>query len=169
MNIYISLLIWLVQSFYQLTFERSNGIVQSCQHYEGKKVLLVNIATNGNSVNQIALLQTLYQQYSGTLKIIAFPSNSFGNTPESNVEIDSICRNQYQVTFDIAAKNPVIGDSASTIFAWLQSKTRNGRIAGDAAGDFHKFLLNESGQIVGQFSPTVSPMDTLLLNAINEN
>jgi glutathione peroxidase len=102
--------LWLT-SFYDLQVAAIDNNTIDFQSFQGKKILLVNIATNSPRISQLAGLQQLRQQYGDSLVIIGFPSNSFGNEPKSNSEIKQFCESQYGVSFQLAAKSSVRGES----------------------------------------------------------
>lgn len=137
-------------------------------NYRGKKILIVNTATGNTQANQqFTQLQQLHQQYQDSLVIIAFPSNSFGNEPGTNAEIKSIMQGTYNVTFHIAAKSWVRGDSANRVYQWLGDKMQNDVMDGKIKRDFQKYLIDQSGYIVAKFDSSVSPLSSTVLNAIN--
>src|SRR5689334_4918083 len=96
-------------SIYSVHFNNIDGNDQSFSSYEGKKILIVNIATGSQRVNQLAGLQQLHNQYHDSLVIVAFPSNSFGHESRSNSEIKSFCQSNYSVAFTLAEKGSVTG------------------------------------------------------------
>ncbi len=158
-----------ITSIYSLSFTDIDGNSQSFGTYQGKKILLVNIATNADEVGQLTQLQQLHQQYQDSLVVIGFPSNSFNNEPRTNTEIKQFCQNNYGVTFKLAAKGNVTGAGMLPIYNWLAQQSENGVLNGTIVGDFQKFLIDKNGQIIGVFAPSVSPMDSTVIQAITEN
>ncbi len=156
-------------SIYTLQFADTDGNVVNMSSYQNKKILLVNIATNGARVNQLAGLQQLHQQYGDSVVIIAFPSNSFGHEPRSNAEIKQFCQNNYSVSFKIAAKNPVTGTGIQSIYYWLAHTSENGVMNGTIGGDFQKYLIDKNGLLVGVFAPSVAPTDSLIVEALTSS
>lgn len=169
MNKILLIIVPLISSIYSLQFQTAEGNIVNMSEYQGKKILLVNIATASNKINQLAELQQLQQLYPDSLNIIAFPSNSFGNETRTNAEIHAFCQANYGVSFAIAQKNNVIGQSIQPIYQWLSDSTKNGLTNISVAGDFQKVLLSRNGEIVGIFAPVVSPLDSLVKNAIIGN
>jgi glutathione peroxidase len=137
--------------------------------FRNKKILIVNISTAGPKVGQLQALEELHQLYKDSLIVIAFPSNSFGNTPESNSAIENLLQTNYETKFLLASKVDVNGASTAPIYHWLTTQSENGMLSNPVVGDFQKFLINKSGKLVGVFSPIVDPMDSLIQNAIREN
>jgi glutathione peroxidase len=160
----------LVVSIYSLSVaDVDNGSI-NFNNYRGKKILIVNTATGNSQANQqIAELQQLYLQYQDSLVIIAFPSNSFGNEPGTNAEIKSMMQGTYGVTFPIAVKSWVRGDSANIIYKWLSDKLQNEMMNSKATRDYQKYLINGSGKLVAKFDSIVNPLNARIQNAISNN
>lgn len=153
-------------SIYTYQFTDAEGTVVNMNTFQGKKILLVNIATGSGRISQLAGLQQLHQQYGDSLVIIAFPSNSFGKEQREDAAIKEFCQANYGVSFRIASKKPVTGAQIQPIYNWLNQAGENGVMNGAVIGDFQKFLISAEGQIIGVFAPAVSPLDTQLINAI---
>lgn len=154
-------------SIYTLSVNKIDGSVINISSYEHKKILLVNIATGSQYSNQINELETFYQLHKDSIVVIGFPSNNFGYETNSNEQLGTILHTTYHVTFPIAAISSVSGANANPIYQWLQSREANGSMNGNVKGDFQKFLVNESGVLVGVFSPVVSVASQEFLEAIN--
>lgn len=138
-------------------------------NYQHKKILIVNTATGSNQVSQLAQLQQLYLQHQDSVVIIAFPSNSFGHEPGNNASIKTIMQGTYGVSFPIAAKSPVKGDSANIIYQWLGRKMLNSVMNGRTRGDFQKYLIDTDGKIVAEFDSSINPLSTVMQNAIHND
>jgi glutathione peroxidase len=156
-------------SIYGIHFNDSSGTDTTLNAYAGKKILLVNIASGSSRVQQLAGLQQLYAQYHDSLAIVAFPSNSFGHEPLSDSAIRQLCQNTYGVGFTIAAKADVKDAGMQGIYAWLNSATQNGVANWHPVGDFHKFLIDKDGTLIGSFAPSMLPTDSTIINAITAN
>jgi len=165
----IAILLFSVASIYSIQITDINGSSLPLVNYRGKKILIVNIATNSSRVKQIGELQQLHRQFGDRVVIIGFPSNSFSHETRSNAEINQFCLGQFGVTFLLAAKNSVSGPTRQPVYSWLANSNENGTISTEPTGDFQKYLINEEGKVMGVFSPVVSPMDSLIINAIKEN
>jgi glutathione peroxidase len=170
MRLIISLLGFITGStilFHSLSTSASNGSAISFAAFEGKNVLIVNTATNSPDTAQFAQLEELYQQYKGQLLVIAVPSNDFGNEPLSDNDINTTVAEKYQIHFLLAGKQGVKDSSSiSSLYDWLTHKTKNGMADSRVKGDFYKYLINGSGQIIGIYSNKVLPMDDAIRNAI---
>ena len=131
---------------------------------------MVNTATGNTQANQqFTELQQLYQQHKSNLVIIAFPSNSFGNEPGTNNQIKTIMHGTYGITFPIAAKSWITGDSANILYKWFANKLQNDVMDAKTVKDFQKFLIDKSGNIIGRFDSSVSPLSSIIINAIQQN
>lgn len=166
-NILVTVAAYFITSFYNLQFVDTDGNTVNMSNYQNKKILLVNIATNSSKINQLTGLQQLQQQYGDSVSVIAFPSNSFGNEPRTNVEIKQFCQNNYNTTFKLAAKNSVSGNGLQSIYSWLSQVSENGVMNVTVFKDFQKILIDRNGIIIGVYSASVSPMDSVIINAIN--
>lgn len=164
LNVYL-----LLTSFYSLEFTTVEGKKISMSAYKGKKILIVNIASSSMRVGQLHGLQQLQKEYGDSLVIIGFPSNSFGREKKSDDQISKFCRDNYAVSFLIAAKDQVAGTNAHSVFNWLAQSQENGRAKGIVGGDFQKFLINEKGELIGVFSGSIEPSDPQLINAITSS
>lgn len=135
--------------------------------YQGKKILLVNTASNSGYSMQYQSLEQLHQLYKDSLVIIAVPSNSFNNEPFDDSTISAYLNANYPATYIIAGKSEIIGDSAIPLYQWLVDQSLNGQVNNEIKGDFQKFLIDNTGKLVGVFAPSVDPMSDELLDAIN--
>lgn len=168
-NIALSLITFLLTSFYSLQFQDVNGATINMSSFQGKKLLLVNIASNSPFVGQIGQLQQLKQQFGDSLVVIAFPSNSFGNEPKTNAEIKQFCETTYNSTFIIASKGSVSGSGLLSVYDWLSKAADNGDADISIGGDFQKVLIAKDGSIQGTFSPKLNPLHPSIIQAINTN
>ena len=91
--------------------------------------------------------------------IVGFPANNFGGQePGTNTEIKEFCKQNYGVSFPMAAKVSVKGDDIAPIYKWLTSKTENGVLDAEIKWNFGKFLLDEKGNLIQYFPSKVLPM-----------
>lgn len=128
--------------------------------FKGKKVLVVNTASECGYTPQYADLQKLYDAYKNKLVIVGFPANNFGGQePGSNDEISSFCKKNYGVTFPMAAKVSVKGDDAAPLFKYLTEEAKKmGTPDPVVKWNFTKFLIDENGKLVKVFPSKVNPM-----------
>lgn len=127
--------------------------------FKGKKILIVNTASQCGYTPQYEELQALYEKYQDKLVVIGFPANNFGGQePGSNKEIKEFCSSKFKVTFPMAAKISVKGEDAHPLYQWLTSKEKNGVLDAEVKWNFNKFLLNEKGELIAYFGSKVKPM-----------
>ena len=136
--------------------------------YKGKKILIVNTASECGFTPQYEGLQELYSKYKDQLVVIGFPANNFGKQePGTNDEIKGFCSKNYGVTFPMMAKVSVKGSDIDPLFNWLISQ-KNPDFSGDIKWNFEKFLLDENGQLIRRFKSSTTPMSDELQNAIKK-
>ena len=152
--------------------------------YKGKKIMIVNTASQCGNTPQYKELETLYEKFKDKLVIIGFPANNFGGQePGSNAQIKEFCTKEFSVTFPMAEKVSVKGDDIHPIYKWLvdQSKEMAKNIPSDNSKDlawksflqnpvtwnFTKFLLDEKGNLVAVFHNKVSPASAEVLKYLN--
>jgi glutathione peroxidase len=140
--------------------------------YQGKKILLVNIASESpEAAVQIPQLEQLYQQYKDSLVVIGFPSNDFGNEPRTNEELKMLMQLTYHAAFPMAARMGVKDSTGNThpLYSWLQHKSANGVMDVHISKDFQKILIDNNGSVIGFFGSRVLPMSNTIQNAIKNN
>ena len=127
--------------------------------FKGKKILIVNTASQCGYTPQYKELEELYEKYKGTLVIVGFPANNFGEQePGTNTEIKAFCTKNYGVTFPMAEKISVKGNDMAPIYKWLTQKDQNGVLDAEIKWNFNKFLLDEHGKMIAYFPSKVTPM-----------
>ncbi|MEP6647738.1 MAG: glutathione peroxidase, partial [Saprospiraceae bacterium] len=138
--------------------------------FKGKKILVVNVASECGNTPQYETLQKLYAQYGDdNFTIIGFPANDFGQQePGSNDIIREFCTSTYHVTFPMMSKISVIGDEMDPIYKWLTSKSENGVMDAPVTWNFQKFMIDEKGKLVGMVAPKVSPDCAKIVSWISE-
>jgi glutathione peroxidase len=156
-------------NFYSLSFKDVNNVTINMSGYQGKKVLIANIATGSARINQLVGLQQLKNQYGDSLVVIVFPSNSFGKETRTNAQIKQFVQANGGSSLVIAAKSNVVNNNNNAVFSWLGSKVQNGDMDAVAGGDFEKFLINKDGTILGVYSSKVSPTDPSIIQGILSN
>jgi glutathione peroxidase len=128
---------------------------------KGKRVLIVNTASQCGYTSQYEQLQELYETYGGeNFTVVGFPSNDFGGQePGSNQDIKAFCQKNFGVTFPMMAKTPVKGKGQHPIYAWLCQKDLNGVDNASVSWNFNKFLVNEKGHWVAHYPSNVGPLN----------
>lgn len=127
--------------------------------FKGKKILIVNTASECGYTPQYKDLQALYDRYKDKLVIVGFPANNFGGQePGSNEEIHSFCEKNYGISFPMAAKISVKGSDMAPIYQWLTQQKLNGVLDAEVSWNFNKFLLDENGHLLQHFKSSVTPL-----------
>jgi glutathione peroxidase len=136
---------------------------------KGKKVLIVNTASECGLTPQYKDLEAIYKKYSDkNFVIVGFPANNFGaQEPGSNKEIATFCQKNYGVTFPMMSKISVKGSDMSEVYQFLTQKSKNGLQDSSVEWNFQKYLINENGELVKVLSPRVLPTDQEIIDWIN--
>lgn len=149
---------------YQFTITSIDGTEIKLSQFEGKKLLLVNTASECGFTKQYAGLQELSEKYGDKLVVIGFPANNFGGQePGSNTEIQGFCEKNYGVTFLLAAKSSVKGNDISPLFAYLTA-AENPDFTGEIKWNFEKFLIDEHGSLIHRFRSKVEPTSDAIIS-----
>jgi glutathione peroxidase len=136
--------------------------------FKGKKILIVNTASECGFTPQYKALEELYKKYKGKLVVVGFPANNFGGQePGSNEEIKSFCEKNYGVSFPLAEKVSVKGSDVHPLFKYLTSKAENGVMDADIRWNFTKFLVDENGKLVAKFDSRVDPLSADITKYLN--
>lgn len=157
-------------SFYNLQVQLNNGNYFNFDVLKGKKVLLVNTASNCGYTSQYAELQKLYEKKKGALEIIAFPANDFKEQEKgTDAEIAQFCQVNFGISFPLAKKVTVVKSASQhPVFQWLTQKNKNGWNDKEPNWNFSKYLVNETGVLTHFFDPSVSPLSKEVISAINQ-
>ena len=147
-----------MKTIYDYKVESLDGKEINFADFKGKKILIVNTASECGFTPQYADLETLSKDYKDKLVVVGFPANNFGGQePGSNTEIGAFCQKNYGVTFPMAAKVSVKGDDTAPIFKYLTEKDLNGVKNTTILWNFTKFLLDENGKLIDSFISTTKP------------
>lgn len=148
-------------SFHTLTATTIDGLPYKFEQLRGRKVIVVNTASECGYTPQYAQLQELYDTYKDKgLVILGFPSNDFGGQePGGEAEIAAFCSKNYGVTFPMMSKVETKGDSQHAVYQWLTSREQNGVLDSEVKWNFHKYLVDENGHLVMSLGSAISPLD----------
>lgn len=136
------------------------------KQFKGKKLLLVNTASECGFTKQYASLQSLHEQYGDKVVVIGFPANNFGGQePGSHEEIQAFCEKNFGVTFPLAEKSSVKGEDISVLFAHLTA-AGNESFTGDINWNFEKFLIDENGKLTHRFRSKVDPLSDEIVSLL---
>lgn len=146
------------KSFYDFSINKPDGSPVSMEKYKGNVVLIVNTATKCGLTPQFEGLQKLHEKYeSKGLQILGIPCNQFmGQEPNSNDEMEAVCKKDHGVTFQLFEKSNVNGDDAIDLYKFLRvyNVAEHGN---KIRWNFEKFLVDKKGVIVNRFKPTTKP------------
>jgi|SRR5437868_488257 len=150
---------FVLKSIYDFKVAGLSGNEIDFAQFKGRKLLIVNTASQCGYTPQYEDLEKLYETYKEKLTVIGFPANNFGQQePGTNTEIKDFCKKNYGVTFPMAAKVSVKGDDIAPIYQWLTQKSENGVMDAEIKWNFGKFLLDEKGNLITYFPSKVKPM-----------
>ncbi|QDP84101.1 glutathione peroxidase [Chryseobacterium sp. SNU WT5] len=146
------------KTIYDYKVEGLDGGEINFADFKGKKILVVNTASECGFTPQYADLEKLSKDYPEKLVIVGFPANNFGGQePGTNKEIGAFCEKNFGVTFPMAAKVSVKGDDTAPIFKFLTKKELNGVKNTAILWNFTKFLIDENGNLIDSFISTTKP------------
>lgn len=157
-------------SFYTLKDTIINGKEFDLASLKGKKILLVNTASDCGYTNQYTGLEKLYRQYNAKLIVLGFPSNDFKQQEkESNVSIAQFCKENFDVSFPLMQKNSVLKQPGQNkVFEWLTDPAKNGWNSQAPTWNFCKYLVDENGRLVNYWGSAVAPFDTKIIEALDK-
>lgn len=146
-------------SIYDFKMKTLDGKEISLSQFKGKKLLIVNVASECGYTPQYKNLQALHEQYGSKLVVIGFPANNFGGQePGSSSEIKTFCTKNYGVSFQMMEKISVKGSDMHPLYKWLSNKDENGVCSEAPSWNFCKYLVDENGKIIKFFNSKVDPL-----------
>lgn len=145
-------------NFYDLEVAKPNGEILKMSEFRGKPVLVINTATQCGLTRQFEGLEKLHQDFKNKgLIVIGFPCNQFRNQePLTNENMETVCEQEYGVTFQLTEKIDVNGKDTHPIFAYLKNELK-GVLGKRIKWNFTKFLINKEGTPIKRYSPTTKP------------
>ena len=157
-------------SVHEFTLNSIDGKPAPLSAYQGKVVLIVNVASRCGFTPQYAGLEALYEKYKDRgFAILGFPANNFGGQePGTNEEIKTFCSTKYNVTFPMYSKISVKGDDQAPLYRFLTDKQANPATGGEIQWNFTKFLVDKNGKVVARFEPKVTPESPDVASAIEK-
>ena len=157
------------QTIYQFKVTDLYGNEFDFASLKGKKILIVNTASECGLTPQYKDLEAIYGKYKDkNFVIVGFPANDFGaQEPGSNEQIATFCQKNYGVTFPMMGKISVKGNDKHELYKFLTEKSKNGLQDSEVEWNFQKYLINEQGELVKVLSPRVLPTDNEIVGWIN--
>lgn len=156
-------------SIHDLEATTNDGRNVSLRDFEGKTLLIVNVASKCGLTPQYEGLQKLYDRYRDRgFVVLGFPSNQFFQEPGGDGKIAAYCATTYGVTFPLFSKIRVNGFRAHPLYRELRKQPDERGKAGRVRWNFEKFLISRDGEVVGRFRPKTKPDDPALVSAIQD-
>ncbi|MEL7020785.1 MAG: glutathione peroxidase [Bacteroidota bacterium] len=158
----------MTNSIHTFKIEGIDGKEINFADFAGKKIMVVNVASECGYTSQYQQLQELYDHYKDQLVIIGCPCNDFGGQePGTAQEIQDFCTIRYGVTFPLTQKVAIKGTNPSPLYRFLTQRSENGVADSVVKWNFHKYLLDEHGQLLQSFPSSVTPLDDPILTIIS--
>ena len=153
------------KTFYDFELVLITGEIISLDKYEGKAVLLVNVASKCGFTKQYTDLQNLWEKYrEKNLIVIGVPSNQFGSQePGSNDEIKDFCETNFNINFPMTSKYDVKGENAHDVYKWAKDTFGKSAVP---KWNFHKILIDKNGKIHDTFASFTNPMSKKIINEL---
>ena len=157
-------------SFHQLKVQQNDGKQLDFSEFKGKKVLLVNTASNCGYTGQFEELQQLHEMLQDKIAIVGFPANDFKEQEKgSDKQISEFCKLNYGVTFPLSKKSSVVkGEKQHPIYQWLTDPKQNGWNKHQPDWNFSKYLIDEEGVLTNYYGPAVSPLDAEVVKELEK-
>jgi glutathione peroxidase len=158
-------------ALYDIPIATLDGSPSSLAPFEGKALLLVNVASKCGLTPQYEGLEKLQKTYGDKgFSVLGFPCNQFGGQePGTAEEIAAFCSTTYGVSFPLFEKIDVNGDDRHPLYQQLTKVEDAEGKAGDITWNFEKFLVSPAGEVVARFRPMTAPEDPELVGAITAN
>jgi glutathione peroxidase len=145
---------------YQFSFTSIDGTNMPLSGFQGQVLLVVNTASQCGFTKQYTDLQNLYERYKDQgLVVIGVPCNDFGKQEPGSLDaIKDFTTNQFGVTFPMTQKYSVKGDGAHPFFTWASRQKKGAFLQSSPKWNFHKFLINQNGELVKSFGSQINPL-----------
>jgi len=153
-------------SIYDIPLKDIDGKDTSLKAYQGKVMLIVNVASKCGYTPQYKELEAVYEKYKDQgLVVLGMPCNQFGQQePGTNEQIKEFCSSKYAITFPMFDKLEVNGANRHPLYLALAGK--ESPTAGDIKWNFTKFLVGRDGKILKRFDSKVKPDSAEAIQAI---
>jgi len=144
---------------YEFTMNSIDGQPLPLQNFQGKVMLIVNVASKCGFTPQYEGLEAVYEKYKDQgFVIVGFPANNFmEQEPGTNEEIKTFCSRKYNVKFPLYSKISVKGDDKAPLYQFLTDTTANPKTGGEIKWNFTKFLVDRNGKVIARFESPVKP------------
>ena len=139
---------------YDFNFKGLDGNEINLKDYNGKVIVVVNVASRCGYTPQYSDLQKLWTEYKNDLVVIGVPTNNFKQEPENNADIKKFCETNFGITFPMSIKEDVIGSNAHPFFKWAK---KNHGISAIPKWNFHKIIIGKNGKVIDTFASFTKP------------
>lgn len=158
-------------SFFDIPVLDLSGNLVSLQRFKGKKLLVVNTASDCGYTSQLVELEELFKEFYDCLNVVAIPSNDFKNQEKlEGKSISQFCSRNFGVSFPIFEKSTVVSSpEQSALYQWLSQSAKNGWNNAAPSWNFWKYLINEDGELLACFPSAISPKNEKLLAMIRKS
>jgi glutathione peroxidase len=155
------------KTFFDFKIDSINGDELDLSTFNGKTILLVNVASKCGFTKQYDDLQKLYDNYKDKgLVVVGVPTNQFGSQePGTEAEIKNFCETNFNITFPMTSKYEVKGDNAHPIYIWAKDTYGKSTVP---KWNFHKILINKEGKIDDTFASFTGPMSKKIKNKLDQ-
>ena len=139
-----------------------DGSKKELSQFKGKKILIVNTASQCGYTSQYEQLQDVHEKYGENLIVLGFPANNFGGQePGTNQQINNFCKKNYGVSFVMSEKVSVKGDNINPLFSWLNKQDNK-----SIRWNFEKYLIDENGKLIQRFRSSVKPNSNEIISLL---
>ncbi|MHC4881989.1 MAG: glutathione peroxidase [Planctomycetota bacterium] len=155
-------------TIYSFKLKDIDGWPVALSRYEGKVLLVVNVASECRFTHQYANLQRLYMKYRDRgFVVLGFPANNFGRQePGTNAEIKEFTTRQFNIMFPLFSKISVNGEDIHPLYQCLTNPQASGAFGGPITWNFNKFLIDKNGKTIARFGSEVDPLDPQITGAV---
>lgn len=153
-----------MKSVFDIPLVDIQGRTVNLNAFKGKKILIVNTASECGYTPQYAQLEELHQQYGKSIAVLGFPCNDFGGQePGTELEIKTFCQARYGVTFPLFSKLHVTGSEKHPLYNWLTDPALNGWNSQEPTWNFCKYVIDEKGTLLHFLNANIDPFDERII------
>lgn len=158
------------KSIHEFQLDGLTGKPVNFAAFKGKKLMVVNVASECGLTPQYQQLQELYDNFKEHIVIVGCPANNFGGQePGDSEQIREFCTTNYGIQFPLTQKISVKGKDQHSLYQFLTQEEKNGVADSEVSWNFQKYILDEEGYLIKVVAPTASPFDDEVLEALDIN
>ncbi len=142
-----------------ISLKTIDGKAETLGAFDGKALLIVNVASKCGFTGQYAGLEALHKRFRDRgFEVLGFPCDQFGHQePGDETEIAKFCSLTYDVSFPMFAKVEVNGPNAHPLYKALKQEAPGLLGTGAIKWNFTKFLLDRKHNVVRRYAPIDKP------------